>query len=265
MRRILVYSREDAAGVSIASHFGKENTKALPNGVKLFSSDLFDIVELPGSQLYADFLAILFPKSEFIFASKHKSETGKPSLTVHTPGNWCTADFGGLPGRVCISHASFISSILNYFHKNSRLGWDVTLEVTHHGPFLDAPAAFVEIGSSEKEWKNEEAGTIVASAIKKAVETTDAEKDKQKTAAIGAGGNHYSPTFSRLVLEGEPIGHIIPQYVLDGISFESFKEGIEKNVERIEKVLIDWKGTKKEQREKIVSFCSSLGIRWEKS
>jgi D-aminoacyl-tRNA deacylase len=245
MDRVIVYSKEDTAGVNIAHHL-KDH--------KMHSVD--------GSQLYVDNLIHIFSNCEFIFASKHKSETKKPSLTVHAPGNWCSADYGGVAGKVCIANASFISEILNYFSKNSKLGWDVTLEVTHHGPFLNAPATFVEIGSSENEWQNEEAGQLVADAITIAMKTTDVERDKQKTAAIGVGGGHYAPTFSRLVLKGQLIGHIIPQYALDCITFESFKDGIEQNVEKIEKVLIDWKGTKKEQREKIQSFCEKLAISW---
>src|SRR2546428_10273485 len=34
------------------------------------------------------------------------------------------------------------------------LSYAVTFEATHHGPVLDAPSFFIEVGSTEKEWRD---------------------------------------------------------------------------------------------------------------
>lgn len=262
MQKVIVYSTLDEAGVNITSNILPLCTEiSAPEKInRLFKNKDFLVAELNTHQLYADFLTNIFPNSEFIFASKHKSEAKKPSLTVHTPGNWCNADFGGLNGKVCISHASLMFNVLHWFKNNSKFGWDVTLEVTHHGPYLDAPATFVEIGSTEKEWNNKIAGKIAADAILNSLNLKDSEKTH-----FGVGGGHYAPEFTRKVLKGEIIGHILPQYALDCVNICSFKEGIDKNIEKIDYVAIDWKGTRKEQREKIINFCEEIGIEHLKS
>jgi len=42
-----------------------------------------------------------------IFASRHKSEKQEKSLSVHSPGNFRKADYGGTQGKVCPSSALF--------------------------------------------------------------------------------------------------------------------------------------------------------------
>ena len=46
-----------------------------------------------------------------IFASKHKSESREKTLSVHAPGNWRLAEFGGEKNRVCRSSALFMKHI----------------------------------------------------------------------------------------------------------------------------------------------------------
>ncbi len=42
-----------------------------------------------------------------IFASRHQSERKEKTLSVHSPGNWRDAEYGGERGKVCFSSALF--------------------------------------------------------------------------------------------------------------------------------------------------------------
>lgn len=44
-------------------------------------------------------------------------------------------------------------------------GFDVTLEATHHGPWVDTPCLFAEIGSSEGEWQRSDAAALWADVL----------------------------------------------------------------------------------------------------
>ena len=39
-------------------------------------------------------------------------------------------------------------------------GFGVSLEATHHGPYLRAPSLFIEIGSTEAEWERTDAAEV---------------------------------------------------------------------------------------------------------
>ena len=52
---------------------------------------------------------------------------------------------------------------LNELTKNTK--YQVTLECTHHGPFLEKPCMFIEIGSSIQQWKDKNAAKIIANTI----------------------------------------------------------------------------------------------------
>ena len=104
-----------------------------------------------------------------IFASKHKSESNEKTLSVHAPGNWRSADFGGEPGKACKSSALFMKQVFEKIHENmlqyNLKEYKLTLEATHHGPLIDKPCIFIEIGSTETEWADRKAGFIVAKSI----------------------------------------------------------------------------------------------------
>ncbi len=54
-----------------------------------------------------------FPNAQIIvFISRHSSASGKPTLSVHTPGNFAEAGLGGLPKMVSVSPAIAMSDAL---------------------------------------------------------------------------------------------------------------------------------------------------------
>ena len=140
--------------------------------------------------------------------------------------------------------------------------FDVTVEQTHHGPYLEKPALFIEIGSTEKEWVRKDLGILAANAIKEIVEK--APKAKFENYA-GFGGIHYCPSFNKIQIENEKaaIGHIVPKYAEDAITEDIVKQALEKSFAK--KAIIDWKGIKSVAREKVVAALENLGIEYFKT
>lgn len=251
---IVVYSEQDLAGSNIARHL---KDAGIVETFKVDSGLLFCEKELEG--LGADYI---------IFASKHKSTSAKACFTAHTPGNWGKAEAGGRDRGLCKAVPSAMKTILMNINGHVKVdelkskGWSVDMECTHHGPFTEIPCFFVEIGSSETEWKNDLAGKIAADAI-----IDHSFKPYKWNAAFGIGGGHYCPAFTPLELSiegGMAFAHVLPEYHMEAVDFETFKQGIERSAEKVEKILIDWKGLKGENRKKAQEFSEKSGIKWEK-
>lgn len=208
-----------------------------------------------------------FEADLFIYASTHKSATNTPAFTAHFPGNWGSSDLGGEPKTLNIGEPRMLKALLQsmrtYAKERGFSGVDVTLEADHHGPTIQKPVIFAEIGSTEEEWKDSKNGELVADAIMSAISAYETLKCE---VAFGIGGGHYAPAFSPLALES-PISfsHILPKYRVDGAEYDTFLQGIERSTIPASKVLIDWKGLNQPQREKIISFCDRAGIKWEKA
>ena len=119
----------------------------------------------------------------------------------------------------------------------------VCLEQTHHGPTeFKTPLCYVELGSSEKYWKDEKAAGFLANCILNGL------KSKSRAeSVIGVGGNHYASLFSELEKE-MAFGHMCPKYSLDYLDEEMAKQMIEKTIPNPNKIIIDEKGVKQKTR-----------------
>jgi D-aminoacyl-tRNA deacylase len=201
----------------------------------------------------------------YIFASTHRSESGKPCFTAHTPGNWGAAGMGGEPRTLNVASAARLAAAVQKMKgltDASTLGWDVAVEVDHHGPTLQRPVLFVEIGSSEKEWENEEAGRICAEGIVAAACAAPLPE-----ACAGFGGTHYCPKFTQLVLSGTALSHVISGYSLEreGMDEGMVRQALEKSDCKTARALLDWKGIKGGRRQELVACLEKLGMPWEKA
>jgi len=151
-----------------------------------------------------------------VFLSRHRSEMDVRSLTVHPPGNYLKADFGGEPGRLPPSAPFEMTQALKALYREKKaLGLTdrTTYEVTHHGPLLSSPSFFIEIGSDPTRWQVPELGLAIARAL-----LSDEFKTPQRDLpiAIGIGGGHYAPRFTDRAMRGKfAFGHMIPDYVLN--------------------------------------------------
>jgi D-aminoacyl-tRNA deacylase len=149
------------------------------------------------------------------------------------------------------------SSALRYLNANPVHGFDVCLEVTHHGPTnLKKPLVFIEVGSTEKEW-----GQVNACAV--AADTIMNLSLNGKGSEIAFGGPHYAPKFTKLCLEGRNIGHICPKYYLDTLDENLFKQMVEKTVPKPSKAIIDKKGVKGRHKKIISELAAKFDLETE--
>jgi D-aminoacyl-tRNA deacylase len=142
--------------------------------------------------------------------------------------------------------------------------FDVNIEDSHHGPTqLQTPLLFVELGSTDKDWKNRKGALAVANAIMKVAKNKQIFKNY-----IGVGGPHYASKFAKLIADENKnfaVSHIIPKYMLDSINNEMVLQSIDRSVEEVENFVFDWKGMNSSQKEKIISIIESIGYNYKKA
>src|SRR5256885_4849367 len=101
-----------------------------------------------------------------IYLSKHRSESGRPSLTVHPIGNSGTAEFGGQPETLVPSAPRWMTAALRRLRPAGKaLSSEVTSEATHHGRYLASPTSSIEHGATEREWEDREASRAIARVL----------------------------------------------------------------------------------------------------
>ena len=230
----------------------------------------FDFHLIEGDMLKTENLDLSkISKYDFvIFTSKHKSEKHEKTLSIHAPGNFREVWGGGEKGRLCPASALFqkhLFETLALVKDDSGISrYSITHEVTHHGPLIDIPCVFIEIGGTENEWKDKAASFVIAKTIKKAIETW--KENPYHEVAVGIGGPHYCPGFNRLQLTSNvAFSHIIPKYV-SPITEEMIIEAINKTVEEVDFVVLDWKGLgPAEDRDEIIRILEKNYIRWKKT
>lgn len=154
-----------------------------------------------------------FKVDSVIFMSKHSAASGEPALTVHPIGNYHDNDLGGRAGTLVPPCPPMMTDALrNIARYNDMEEFRVCFEVTHHGPWLDKPTMFIEIGSDERNWGNVHAAEIQA----KVIDNLSMNGEEYPT-VIGIAGGHYAPRFTELALSYKVnMGHMIPNYQLEG-------------------------------------------------
>lgn len=160
-----------------------------------------------------------------VFASRHKAESKIPTLTVHPIGNFSVAEFGGKSRRLVPASPHLMTDSLRRIKELSTgLDFMVSFETTHHGPFLETPSYFIEIGSDISFWDHNEAAEVISKTIMEATEV-------KGEVVMCAGGGHYAPRFTDLAL-GSPvsISHMAANYALDALYDEEImREMIDKS------------------------------------
>jgi D-aminoacyl-tRNA deacylase len=140
------------------------------------------------------------------------------------------------------------------------LDYEVSYECTHHGPSLNVPAMFAELGSSPKQWKDSKAAEVVAHAAVAAISDCS-----DCSVALGIGGPHYNRKFTKLALTTQKaFGHMIPKYALPEVDAEIIRQCVERTLETIDSAVLDWKGINGAYKPKIVVALEELGVPSEK-
>jgi len=253
MKISIIISKQDLAGMNIANHLDKINITYNLIGQHSINFEQ-ELLEKDKRLADSDFI---------IFATTHKSEKGTKSLTCHAPGNWRDAKLGGKSGKLCKTSPLFLKQLfitLNEEAKKHNWQYEVSMECTHHGPLINTPCCFLEIGSSEEGWKDEQAGRIIAETIKQVISS---KINKTFTPALGIGGKHYCPNFNKIQLNSNyALGHIIPEYALP-LTEEMLREALEKSFEKPEIAILDWKAIgKAEERQKLIAILDKFNLKY---
>jgi D-aminoacyl-tRNA deacylase len=267
---LLVHSNRDIAGINIANHILQNypftQTSQTYQQNPIYTAEInrkqVTYITLEQESIAAQILPQDFPNAELIvFLSRHSSQSGTPTLSVHTPGNLAAADLGGLPRTVSVAPANAMATALktlNRLKQELSLNYEVSYECTHHGPSLQVPTMFVELGSSETQWRDQTAAAVVAQAAKEAVANYENATGK---AVLGIGGTHYNRKFTQMALDGEAVfGHMIPKYAIPRVDAEILQQCIKRTHEPVDSVILDWKGIKSEDKPNLLTALQKTGL-----
>jgi D-aminoacyl-tRNA deacylase len=144
-----------------------------------------------------------------VVMSKHSAASAIPTLTVHPIGNYHGNEHGGRSEALVRSAPGPMSGALRMISSlNDTDEYNVSFEVTHHGPWTDVPTFYIEVGSEETHWSDVHAADILAHVI---IEN----RDDDNVRLIGFGGGHYAPRFTEICLGFKAdFGHMLPSYQL---------------------------------------------------
>lgn len=265
---LIVASKKDKAGMNIVGQLSQFRQNPILSSMGERSN--FDIYIVENEIIFTENLDLkkINNYDFIIFASKHKSEKQEKSFSVHPIGNWRSADLGGTSEKVSKTSAIFSKQIFEKLHENVKsyeiTDYNITMECTHHGPLIEKPSLFIEVGSTEEEWADRRATFIIAKTIADTIYSF--KENPYNEIAIAIGGPHYCPNFNKIQEKSNiAISHIIPSYALP-LSEEMVKEAISKTQEEIDFAVLDWKGLgNAEQRDQAVAILEKLYIRHKKT
>ncbi len=260
----IAYSLSDPASLNIAECL--KSRYGVKEGDPVHLQELF-LYKVPSALVHAESLDSLGADA-IIFASKHSSASGVASMTVHSMGNFgAEAKLGGTPHSLSVAAPSLMLSVLEAMHK-SGASVEKTYEATHHGPLLNTPSVFAEIGGNEDAVNNQGYAEDVAGAIYEAATCTINFKAKYHKVVIGIGGNHYPKKFTALALEkGYAFSHIISKYsLLNDFSSDlgMLEQAVQRSSERPETAVLEWKSLNSETRDRVVKKLDSMGMSHER-
>jgi len=257
----IIVSRLDPAGMNIAKQLLKKGFEETSE--KFDNSAVYEnrakkmrLYFINKDQVFADYVDKINCEA-FVFASKHSSESKRPCLTVHPIGNWSKAQLGGRDFELVKTSSTIMKSyliMLKKLEKELELNFEVSYEATHHGPYLTKPAIYIEIGSAMAQWENAKAAEAVAEAILNADYKMDCKT------ALGFGGLHYNPNFTRIALETDfAFSHMCPKYALPFLNKEMVEKAIAATIEKVDAFVVERKGLSTEKR-RVLALLKEFGI-----
>lgn len=262
MRRVIVASRADGVSMAVAELL-RESYGFKEVSEMVWRRRAVDLEVISEKHIYAEGLGERLGAGLVVVASSHRSEAGVKALLTHPTGNWGEdARYGGRPRTLSATSAQALYTALRSLAEEAdKLGlkeWRVGLEVTHHGPATGKPLLFVEAGGPPGEVPERRVLEALASACLAAAEL----RLRPPPPALGFGGTHYAPTFTRLALKEElSFGHMCPKYAMP-IGAEMVAQAVEKTVEKPRLAVIDWKGVPSEHRRRLIDTLQKLGLEY---
>jgi len=251
---------------------------------------------LPDGVLWEDDIDLRWNKatgeqlSEVIFPSRHSASSGRPSLTMHPIGvpqykTSAEVQYGGRAGTT-VPPNQRISDWWKLFHKNklnntSISAFELTLEVTHHGPFLQTPSMFIEIGSTSETWGDLDAASFLADVM---IEGLGLDRGlglgswnkgcaELELVVITLGGGHYAPRANYIgLLPHIRLGHMLASYALpfgeQDLPNDQWKNSVQSALSSTKisypggriVCMIEKKAFKGWQRTLLKEYCAELGL-----
>lgn len=269
---LIVASTKDIASMNIAEklleHYDFEKTSDVfqQNPVYFKKTKQFEakFVYVAQDPIKTQYITDFFAPQLLVFLSRHSSTSKTPTLSVHAPGNLTRdAKFGGIPEKISISPASAMKEALlemAELKERMKLDYKVSYECTHHGPSLDVPTMFAELGSAFEQWKDLKAAEVVAHAAMAAV-----SKPPKHRAVLGIGGPHYNEKFTNIALTTETaFGHIIPKYAIPHVGAEMMNQCVERTTGTVEAAVLDWKGIRGADKGRLITALEKIDMPIEK-
>ncbi|HJU85474.1 MAG TPA: D-aminoacyl-tRNA deacylase [Nitrososphaeraceae archaeon] len=272
----LVASKKDPASSTMAEYLidrigfsknsqdlnfcGSHDSDCKASVTKDYRTDIFDLyiyknIKLHFSQnsllLYLDNLDTIYPDClAFIFLSRHSSESRIPTLTCHFTGNFDTNRFGGIPRELGMCYPYLQKQYMKEISANRFLvpSYGIVIEATHHGPTsLKKPSLFIEIGSTEKEWADKNAASVVCDSLMYVLHKINANS-RCKDVGIALGGTHYPTKFNQLLLNSQfGLAAVAARHNLCSVEESMINQMISKSIEKVEYAIVDRKGLGKEK------------------
>ena len=250
---LIIASRKDGASMEMADRMiGLYNFKQ--ENKDLFTFRNYELRFIDSLHIYSDMKNLDDSVEKVVFLSKHSSSAGVKSLTVHPIGNLRKAELGGFDNVIVPSDPEGMGASLRYIKNNYHENYfEITFEATHHGPYLEKPSYFIEIGTTENEWKMDGIAELMARSV------IEGEIRNYKN-YVGVGGGHYAPKLSSYFFEHEiNIGHIIPKYIHEIISMEEIENTVKKTPE-CRGFLMDTHGTKGRVKDMIGEIAEQMNL-----
>lgn len=195
---------------------------------------------------------------DMVVLSRHSSSSGKPTLTVHPIGNYRTNDMGGQLETLVKASPHLMSETLRRMAViNKDPVYSVSFEVTHHGPYVDVPTMYIEIGSDESHWGDKVAAEVLMDSLLSA-------EEKDYPVVAGVGGGHYAPRFTDLVLSTKvDMGHMVPNYQIGEASDEDVSRMISSAAKATgtDMVYVHRNSMKGAEERRINAIIDSLGLK----
>jgi D-aminoacyl-tRNA deacylase len=142
------------------------------------------------------------------------------------------------------------------------LAYEISYEGTHHGPSLNLPVMFVELGSSEPQWRDLTAAQAVGDAAMTAIVNFSISAEP---VVLGIGGPHYNQKFTSMALAGKAVfGHMIPKYAVGQVDAAMIRQCIQKTLGRVELAVLDWKGILSQDKTGLISALQEAGLSYTK-
>ncbi|MEM2934767.1 MAG: D-aminoacyl-tRNA deacylase, partial [Candidatus Thermoplasmatota archaeon] len=150
----IIFSKEDEASINISKFIMQK--RKWKKEKKVYISDELLLYFIDDLHIYHDNIdkeieAIGYKVDTLVFASRHASLQNRKTLSVHAIGNFGVAEYGGKDGKLIGCNPFLMLSALKILKEKNLENYEVCYEATHHGPYLEKPSFFIEVGSTKRE------------------------------------------------------------------------------------------------------------------